>query len=246
MIYRILLIFSFFLSACVNGTYQSDKTIIKETFAEKGFVLIYEESLKEDKILRKRIKNDELQVIHNKIKKNSFIDIFNPVNSKSLKAKVIAKDKYPSIYRLVVSKKIAELLELDLDNPYVEFSEIYELPDGRYDIKVEGINTFNIITLIYDDLYLKGKVIMMNNLKPEVEFSLNEKRQVMKYLTDYINSIAGLRGEWISDRKAPLDLDPLFTYGMSVLEIPNTEKQKILENVSLKAPLASTAVENKK
>ena len=56
----------------------------------------------------------------------------------------------------------------------------------------------------------------------------------MKYLTDYINSIAGLRGEWISDRKAPLDLNPLFTYGMSVLEIPNTEKQKILENVSLK------------
>ena len=124
MIYRILLIFSFFLSACVNGTYQSDKSIIKETLTEKGFVLIYEESLKEDKILRKRIKNDELQVIHNKIKKNSFIDIFNPVNSKSLKAKVIAKDKYPSIYRLVVSKKIAELLELDLDNPYVEFSEI--------------------------------------------------------------------------------------------------------------------------
>ena len=117
---------------------------------------------------------------------------------------------------------------------YVEFSEIYELPDGRYDIKVEGINTFNIITLVYDDLYLKGKVIMMNNLKPEVDFSLNEKRQVMKYLTDYINSIAGLRGEWISDRKAPLDLNPLFTDGMSVLEIPNTEKQKILENLTLK------------
>ena len=120
---------------------------------------------------------------------------------------------------------------------YVEFSEIYELPDGRYDIKVEGINTFKIITLVYDDLYLKGKVIMMNNLKPEVEFSLNEKRQVMKYLTDYINSIAGLRGEWISNRKAPLDLNPLFTYGMSVLEIPNTEKQKILENISLKVQI---------
>ena len=124
MIYRILLIFIFFLSACVNGAYQSNKAAIEETSTEKGFVLIYEESLKKDKILRKKIENDELQVIHNKIKKNSFIDIFNPINSKSLKAKVIAKDNYPNIYRLVVSKKIAEILELDLNNPYVEFSEI--------------------------------------------------------------------------------------------------------------------------
>jgi len=124
MIYRILLIFVFFLSACVNGTYQSNKAVIEETPTEKGFVLIYEESLKKDKIVRKKIKNDELQVIHNKIKKNSFINIFNPINSKSLKAKVIAKDNYPGIYRLVVSKKIAEILELDLNNPYVEFSEI--------------------------------------------------------------------------------------------------------------------------
>ena len=117
---------------------------------------------------------------------------------------------------------------------YVEFSEIYELPDGRYDIKVEGIHTFQILNLIYGDLYLKAKISIFKDPEPQVEFSLNEKRQVMKYLTDYINSIAGLRGEWISDRKAPLDLNPLFTYGMSVLEIPNTEKQKILENVSLK------------
>tara|TARA_B100001559_G_C16378216_1_gene565285 strand:+ start:199 stop:855 length:657 start_codon:yes stop_codon:yes gene_type:complete len=117
---------------------------------------------------------------------------------------------------------------------YVEFSEIYELPDGRYDIKVEGIHIFQIVNLIYGDLYLKAKISIFKDPEPQVEFSLNEKRQVMKYLTDYINSIAGLRGEWISDRKAPLDLNPLFTYGMSVLEIPNTEKQKILENVSLK------------
>ena len=120
---------------------------------------------------------------------------------------------------------------------YVEFSEIYELPDGRYDIKVQGINTFKILNLIYEDLYLKAKVSILKNPNPEVDFSLNEKRQVMKYLTDYINSMAGLRGEWISDRKVPLDLTPLFTYGMTVLEIPNIEKQKILENQSLKSQI---------
>jgi len=124
MKYRILLIFVFFLTSCVGSTYQSKQEIIEKTPTEKGFVLIYEESLKKDKILRKRIKNNELQVIHDKIKKNSFINIFNPLNSKSLKAKVVAKENYPSIYKLVVSKKIAEFLELDLDNPYVEFSEI--------------------------------------------------------------------------------------------------------------------------
>ena len=124
MIYRILPIVIFFLSSCVSGSYQSTQDIIEQTPTEKGFVLIYEESLKKDKVLRKKIKNNELEVIHDKIKKNSFIDIFNPVNSKSLKVKVVAKENYPAIYKLVVSKKIAEILELDLDNPYVEFSEI--------------------------------------------------------------------------------------------------------------------------
>tara|TARA_B100000676_G_scaffold256656_1_gene264101 strand:+ start:883 stop:1539 length:657 start_codon:yes stop_codon:yes gene_type:complete len=120
---------------------------------------------------------------------------------------------------------------------FVEFTEIYELPDGRYDIKVEGINTFKIIKLIHDDLYLKAKISMLKDRNLEVEFTLNEKRQVMKYLTDYINSVAGFRGEWISDRKAPLELNPLFTYGMSILEVPNIEKQKILENPSLKSQI---------
>ena len=91
--------------------------------------------------------------------------------------------------------------------------------------------------LIYGDLYLKAQISVLKDSEPLVEFSLNEKRQVMKYLTDYINSMAGLRGEWISDRKVPLDLTPLFTYGMTVLEIPNIEKQKILENQSLKSQI---------
>jgi len=122
MIYKILPFIFFFLISCAN--YQTTQGIIEEPPSEKGFVLIYEESFKKDKILRKKIENNKVQVIHNKIKKNSFVDIFNPINSKSLKAKVVAKDSYPAIYKLVISQKIAEILELDLENPYIEFSEI--------------------------------------------------------------------------------------------------------------------------
>ena len=117
LIYSIVL-----LNGCATGTYQSSK-ISEDSIQQsgKGFVLIYDESLNEEKIIRKKIKNDHLVVIHNTIKKNSYVDIFNPKNSKSLKAKVVANDDYPPIYKIIVSKKIAQTLELDINNPYVEF-----------------------------------------------------------------------------------------------------------------------------
>jgi Lon protease-like protein len=109
------------------------------------------------------------------------------------------------------------------------------LPDGRFDIQVQGIKIFKILHLLYDEVYLKALVSILQEPEDKLDFSVNEKRQVMKYLTDYINSIAGLKGEWISDRKVPLDLEPLFSYGISLLDIPNARKQEILENTSLKS-----------
>jgi Lon protease-like protein len=117
----------------------------------------------------------------------------------------------------------------------VSVVDVLELPDGRFDIQVQGIKIFKILHLLYDEVYLKALVSILQEPEDKLDFSVNEKRQVMKYLTDYINSIAGLKGEWISDRKVPLDLEPLFSYGISLLDIPNARKQEILENTSLKS-----------
>ena len=62
--------------------------------------------------------------MHSLLKPNTPIKIMNPNNSKFLETKIYKKASYPKIFNIVVSKKIASILELDLDNPYVEIIEI--------------------------------------------------------------------------------------------------------------------------
>ena len=58
------------------------------------------------------------------LKKNTPVRIINPDNLKTIETKIFEKAKYPKIFKMVISQKIAEILELDPDNPYVELIEI--------------------------------------------------------------------------------------------------------------------------
>ena len=52
------------------------------------------------------------------------VRITNLKNSKSLDTKIYKKAKYPKIFNVLISKKIASILELDHENPYVEILEL--------------------------------------------------------------------------------------------------------------------------
>ena len=62
--------------------------------------------------------------MHSFLKMNTPIRVINPENSKIIDTKVYKKAQYPKIFNAVISKKIASILELDIDNPYVEIIEI--------------------------------------------------------------------------------------------------------------------------
>ena len=62
--------------------------------------------------------------MHNLLKRNTPIKIINPVNSKVIETKIYKKANYPKIFNIVLSKKVATILELDFDNPFVEILEI--------------------------------------------------------------------------------------------------------------------------
>ena len=89
-------------------------------FSSKGFALIYEDSIFESKIVNKKLNSDQNYVLHSFLKNNTLVSISNPFNSKSLTAKVRKTINYPSIYNIVITKKMADNLDLDIDNPYVE------------------------------------------------------------------------------------------------------------------------------
>ena len=58
------------------------------------------------------------------LSKNTPIKIINPSNSKFVETKVYKKGNYPKIFNIVISEKIASILELDRNDPYVEVSEM--------------------------------------------------------------------------------------------------------------------------
>ena len=111
-----------YLSACAD--YKTTKDDDKVYYSSSGFALIYEDDLYTQKVVNKKIKNDKILVMHSLLKINTPVKIINPDNLKIVKTKIHKKAKYPGIFNVVISKKIASLLDLDSNNPFVEIIEI--------------------------------------------------------------------------------------------------------------------------
>ena len=113
-----------FVFSCASYPVKKKTVDEKKYFTSSGFALVYDETLYKDKIINKKIDNASLNVLHNSLRRNTYIKIFNPINSKVVETKVTKKTNYPKIFNIVISKKIATLLELDLNNPFVEIHEV--------------------------------------------------------------------------------------------------------------------------
>ncbi len=129
MNYKIVLILLvLFLNSCVKteNVKLSKKKVIIESFSNKGFTLVYDDSLFQKKIINKKINNRDLIIFQKNLAKGTSVKIFNPSNNKSLVAKVGKNSIYPSFNNSVISKRIFSELELDLEDPYIHIQEIRE------------------------------------------------------------------------------------------------------------------------
>jgi len=114
-----------FLSSCANIKIDNQiKEKEKTYFYSKGFALIYEDGFYDDGIINKKINNNDIVVMHSTLKRNTLVKIVNPENSMFTNVKILKTANYPKIFNLVISKKLATTLELDLENPYIEVREI--------------------------------------------------------------------------------------------------------------------------
>ena len=116
----------FFLFSCAEDVKLIGRNNIqvKKTFISKGFTLIYNDNLIKEKTIKKRIDSREYVILHSFLERNTYVKIFNPINSKTVIAKVKYKTNYPIIYNSVITNRIAEELELNYEDPYVEIIEI--------------------------------------------------------------------------------------------------------------------------
>tara|TARA_B100000902_G_scaffold5934_1_gene7762 strand:+ start:1480 stop:2235 length:756 start_codon:yes stop_codon:yes gene_type:complete len=90
---------------------------IEKKYTNSGFALIYNENLEKIKKLEPR----SLNIYHKSLKKKSIVKIINPENQKYLIAEVKSnKHKFSDFYNSILSLRIAEELELDLNEPFIE------------------------------------------------------------------------------------------------------------------------------
>ena len=130
MLYKktLLLIIFLFLSNCSTETLVKNKPSKKlvNGYSNMGFALIYNENLYKQKIISKKISERSLIIFQKNLKINTQVKITNILNNKSIIGIVGKNSKYPSFNNSVLSIRIANELDLDNNQPYVEILEILE------------------------------------------------------------------------------------------------------------------------
>ena len=128
MNYKIYLIFFslFLLIGCSSNINNNPKVFfIEDKFSNKGFTLVFDDNLLKKKLINKKIDNRSYLIFQRNLKRNSSVKITNLLNNKSVIAKVVSnKVNYPKFFNSVVSQRISEDLEINLDEPYIEISLI--------------------------------------------------------------------------------------------------------------------------
>ena len=117
-IYIILSTFFLLLNCDQTAINQGKKldTTLEKKYKNSGFSLIDNEQLK-----IKKIDQRSLTIFHKNLKRKSSVKIINPLNGKSLIAEVKSnRVKFSPFYNSVITQRIAEELELDLDEPYID------------------------------------------------------------------------------------------------------------------------------
>ena len=178
MLYKniLLIIFFLFFSNCSTKNFITNKPNIGliNNYTNSGFTLIYNENLYKDKIVSQQIDERSITILQKNLKKNMQVKITNILNNKSLIANVGKKIDYPSFYNSVISIRIANELEVNINEPYIEIKAISEnsvfvaKKAKTHDEEKNIANKVPVKSISIDDLNVK-KTIDKNI--PNIKFS---------------------------------------------------------------------------
>ena len=122
MNYKNIIIF-FFIFACAPLE-KVTKYEFKKSFSNSGFALVYDQNILEYNSVSKKIDSRSLIVFQRNLKPKTDVKVTNLLNNQSIIATVGTKAEYPLFYNSVISKRIADEIELDISEPYVRIYEI--------------------------------------------------------------------------------------------------------------------------
>ena len=116
-----LIFFLFFIYSCSP---QLSTLNQKKLYTDKGFAYIYNEDDVNKKIIKGKMNNLVMEISHQNLRTGTLINIINPKNKKSIILKNTKRIKYPEFYKILITKPVAEKLDLDTKLPILEIIEI--------------------------------------------------------------------------------------------------------------------------
>ncbi len=120
MKYKIIIIALFLCSCTMNSTKLENRA----PYNSKGFAYIYNDEDYKNNIIKGKLNNSLLQVSHASLKNNALIKIINPKTNDSLTIRNFKRIEYPDFYKILITKKVAEKLNIQSDLPLIEILEI--------------------------------------------------------------------------------------------------------------------------
>tara|TARA_X000001036_G_C20642692_1_gene791796 strand:+ start:1042 stop:1776 length:735 start_codon:yes stop_codon:yes gene_type:complete len=110
-----------FLVSCSSIEISSKKN---NTYSSKGFAYIYNEKDFQNKIIKRKLDNNDLQIAHSKLRPGAWIKIINLKTNQEIILQNSKRFEYPDFYKILITKQVASELKLDIDLPLVEIFEV--------------------------------------------------------------------------------------------------------------------------
>ena len=188
MNYKIILIFfCIFLISCEQKSKKINYSNKFISYSNKGFTLIYDEKLFKTKEVNRKLNDRSLLIFNNALNQETPVKITNLINGKYLIAKVGKVTKYPNFYNSVVSKRIAQDLDIDINEPYIELKTL----DQNNSFIINKAKTFDEEKEVADKAPVEG--ISIKNIGIEnnnTDENVQAKIELDKF--NYIIKIADL------------------------------------------------------
>ena len=115
MKFKLLIIFILYLSCAPNMSTVNQKQL----YSAKGFAYIYNDIDFDNKNISGKLNNELLQISHQNLKVGSLIKIINPKNRQYIVLKNTKRIKYPDFYKILITKPVAEKLDLNNELPII-------------------------------------------------------------------------------------------------------------------------------
>ena len=218
----LFIIIFLFLTNCTTQSLVKNKpdNIIVNPYSNKGFALIYSDDLYKKKITTNRIDERSLKIFQRNLKIDTLVKITNILNNKSLIATVGKNSKYPYFNNAVLSPRIAEELNLDIKQPYIEILEILENSifvarkaktyDEEKNVAIKApVNTISISDLKKTKEDIKNEPIVNFSYTLKIaDFYFNDTALMMLNRIKLKSSIKNPKIKKISDKQYRVYLGP--------------------------------------